>query len=309
MRYKPVVIGGFILLAVIGVFVAGAVGGYQRGARDAQTVAIERLQQADAIETRIMGYVLKRNPDAMYREFQDFPRILLTESQTAGIDFRIIMALIDKESQFNPRAVGKAGEIGLMQVLPSTGALVAKTLNLPFEPAKGISLGTLGVPHHNLRIGIRFLKDRVDEFGGVNATALRAYNRGSGTAREHRPWDRYAEDIALKYLTLVQETPLPKPQSAEQAPPPVPAPVSAAPEPSQQYTLVARTTERAWVRVTVDGNNIDETIPANAMREWKSNNPIIFSTGNAGGIGLEFNGKALGKLGEHGAVVTKLVLK
>jgi soluble lytic murein transglycosylase-like protein len=199
------VLVSFILLAGAAAYVLGD----QHGARRASASAVLQAQAADATEARIMDFVLKRNPDATIREFQDFPRILLSESRAADIDFRLVMALIDKESQFNPRAVGKAGEIGLMQVLPSTGALVAKSIGIPFEGPKGSSLGTLGTPRHNLRIGIRFLKDRVDEFGGVNATAIRAYNRGPATAREHRPWDTYAESIALKYVSIVALVPTP----------------------------------------------------------------------------------------------------
>lgn len=188
---------GLVVLAVTAQYAFNA------GARAEAMRNAERVKQADVIEAKVMEFVLKRNPDATIRDFQDFPRVLLSESRDAGLDFRLVMALIDKESQFNPRAVGKAGEIGLMQVMPDTGAKVAKALKLAFEPPKGKELGTLAVPKYNLRIGIRFLKDRMDEFGGVTEIALRGYNRGPMTAREHRPADRYAEDIALKYMMLV----------------------------------------------------------------------------------------------------------
>jgi len=308
------VVGAVVLLAVsvASAYLKGQTVGVEQG----QASAVAQVKQADALETRIMDYVLKRNPDATIRDFSDFPRILLAESAAAGFDFRIVMALIDKESQFNPRAIGKAGEIGLMQVLPATGALVAKSVGLSYEPAKGTNLGTLGVPRYNLRIGVKFLKDRVDEFGGVNATALRAYNRGSMTAREHRPLDRYAEDIAITHLMITQKIPqasAPAPVTAPAPVLPAPAPVPIAPtSPSvaaeSQYTLVARTSEKTWMRVQTSGKITDEIVPANAIREWKSNNPIVVSVGNAGGVSLELNGKTLPRLGERGQVVSKLTL-
>lgn len=229
---KEVVIAVGLSLGLIAA-AGSAMYAFNAGERAEAARGAERTKVADAVEARIMEIVLKKNPDAPYREFVDFPRMLLSESKSAGLDFRLVMALIDKESQFNPRAIGKSGEIGLMQVMPDTGAKVAKTLGIAFEtPSKG-NLGTLGVPKFNLRIGIRFLKDRVDEFGGVNETALRGYNRGPSTAREHRPGDRYAEDIAFKYMMLVTafdrggpiskaETPKSKPMarvSKEIAPP------------------------------------------------------------------------------------------
>jgi len=197
----------FAVCAALMASMCGFALGTSVGVKRTEQTAAAREQAASLVETRIMQFVLKRNPDATIRDFHDFPRVVLEESEAAGLDFRLVMALIDKESQFNARAVGKAGEIGLMQVMPSTGALVAKGLGIPFEPPKGTNLGTLGVPRLNLHIGIRFLKDRIDEFGGVNATAIRAYNRGPAMAREHRPSDRYAEDIAIGYMVLAQVLP------------------------------------------------------------------------------------------------------
>lgn len=207
MTQGKIIVGVVTLLLVgLGALGLGWQQGRTQGLAQGQASAVAQVKQADTVDAQVMAYVLKKNPDATIRDFSDFPRILFGESEAAGIDPRIILALIDKESQFNPKAVGKAGEIGLMQVMPATGALVAKSLGMPFEYPKGTNLGTLGLPRHNLRIGIRFLKDRIDEFGDM-PTALRGYNRGSLAARQYRPWDRYAEDIALRHLVLAQAMP------------------------------------------------------------------------------------------------------
>lgn len=217
-RMRQLACGVGVLLGV-GVFAVTMQWAFSAGARAEAMRNAERVKQSDVIEAKIMEFVLKRNPDATIRDFQDFPRVLITESKAAGLDFRLIMAQIDKESEFNPRAIGKAGEIGLMQVKPSTGALVAKALGIPFNAPQGKDLGTLAVPKYNLRIGIRFLKDRMDEFGSIEV-ALRGYNRGPSLARENRPADRYAEDIALKYMMLV--TAFEKGGPLSQAPKPQP---------------------------------------------------------------------------------------
>ena len=164
-------------------------------------------------DARILAWIVERNPQATIKDFSDFPRFLVAESQAAGIDFRIILAMIDKESQFNPRAVGSSGEVGLMQVLPATGAAVAKRLEMPFEfPVKNkagayTSLGTLGDAKDNVRIGVAYLGQQVKRFGGVSPVAIRAYNRHPDNARQNRPWDRYAEDVGLRLVVLVQEFP------------------------------------------------------------------------------------------------------
>jgi hypothetical protein len=72
---------------------------------------------------------------------------------------------------------------------------------------------------------------------------------------------------------------------------------------------VARTVEPTWIRVrTEDGGSSEETVPAGEVREWVSNRPFVLTVGNAGGITLELNGRALPSLGARGAVITRLVV-
>ena len=75
------------------------------------------------------------------------------------------------------------------------------------------------------------------------------------------------------------------------------------------YRLVARTVEPTWIRVrTEDGKTTEETIPAGQVREWSSTGPFTLTIGNAGGIALELNGRAIPPLGPSGAVIPRLVL-
>jgi cytoskeleton protein RodZ len=119
----------------------------------------------------------------------------------------------------------------------------------------------------------------------------------------------------------VAETPL-----AATPPQPVPAatvaaPTAAAPAPASSaeaprivgvtspYRLVARTSERTWMRVrTEDGRSSEENIPAGETREWVSNRPFVLTIGNAGGVALELNGRRVPRLGPSGAVIERLVL-
>lgn len=164
-------------------------------------------------EALILAWIVERHPEATIKDFSDFPAVLLNESARAGIDYRLILAMADKESGMNPRAVGRNGEIGLLQLLPSTAALVAERLDdksykPPIKDREGrgasySSLGSLGDPKVNVRYGIEYLKWQIEQFG-MTPTAIRAYNRHPDRAKEFRPEDRYAEDIALNYLVLVQ---------------------------------------------------------------------------------------------------------
>jgi cytoskeleton protein RodZ len=104
------------------------------------------------------------------------------------------------------------------------------------------------------------------------------------------------------------QTPASAPSSAPAGAPPD---TSAAPNPPRPggNRLVARATETTWIRVrTEDGQRFDETIPAGQMREWVSTGPFTLTVGNAGGIKLELNGRAVPSLGPSGAVIPRLVL-
>lgn len=159
------------------------------------------------LEQKIIGWIVERNPQATIRDFADFPDVLLRTAAEHGLDFRIILAMADKESGFRPDAVGKSGEIGLMQILPSTAELVVKRLGLEYTPpvtgrnGAYVELGSLADPRFNVRVGTTYLRWQIDRYG-FNATALRAYNRNPDRALEHRPLDRYAEEISFRFLTL-----------------------------------------------------------------------------------------------------------
>jgi len=107
--------------------------------------------------------------------------------------------------------------------------------------------------------------------------------------------------------------PMPAMASVPATPPaasPAPATVNQPARPAAApFRLIARTTETTWMRVrTEDGRTSEETIPANEIREWISNGPFIITIGNAGGVSLELNGRAIPRLGASGSVITRLVL-
>lgn len=196
-------------LAVAVVMLAAVPVVYSRGLTHGQVTQEGRERDRVDLEQKILGVIMERNPQATIRDFIDFPRALLAVSQAADLDYRIILAIADKESSFRPQAVGRAGEIGLMQILPATGEAVARRLGLDYRPpgpprnGSYASLGSLGDPKFNVRVGAEYLRWQIDRYG-LNATALRAYNRNPDRATEYRPLDRYAEDVSLRYLVLAQ---------------------------------------------------------------------------------------------------------
>ncbi|HKZ07233.1 MAG TPA: DUF4115 domain-containing protein, partial [Methylomirabilota bacterium] len=91
------------------------------------------------------------------------------------------------------------------------------------------------------------------------------------------------------------------------APGPTAAPASAAARPGQR--LVVKASEPTWIRVQMDGTrSVEELLPAGATREWSAEKRFILTVGNAGGISLELNGRALPPIGAPGTVIRELVL-
>ncbi len=87
-------------------------------------------------------------------------------AQKHGLDVDLVRAVIHVESGFNAKARSSAGAIGLMQVMPATGARFGVTDLLD----EGL----------NLEAGCRYLSHLLQLFRGDVSLALAAYNAGEG---------------------------------------------------------------------------------------------------------------------------------
>ncbi|MEL1263234.1 transglycosylase SLT domain-containing protein [Pseudoxanthomonas putridarboris] len=120
------------------------------------------------------------------------------EATRHGLDPAWVAAEIRAESVFNPKARSSANAMGLMQVLPTTGAAVAKRLGLPWGGA-----ASLYDSDTNIALGTAYLREMEDKYG-VPYVAIAAYNAGPApTARwqSQRPGhdpDFWIETISYK---------------------------------------------------------------------------------------------------------------
>lgn len=105
-----------------------------------------------------------------------------------GLDPYLVASLIRQESEFNPNAVSRANAVGLMQLLPKTGKVVAKEVKL-----KRYSASQLYTPAVNLQLGTRYFRGMVDKFGGSFEYALAAYNAGSDRVEEWLGQGKYRD--------------------------------------------------------------------------------------------------------------------
>ena len=108
---------------------------------------------------------------------------------TNGIpDFRMVGPAVDKsvvysiarqESAFNPRAVSSANALGLMQVLPGTGKLIAKKFGFAFDRNRMLSDAS-----YNAQMGAAELGDVLESYRGSYILSFVAYNAGRGRVKQ-----------------------------------------------------------------------------------------------------------------------------
>ncbi len=113
---------------------------------------------------------------------------LKRSSAANALDPYLVASLIRQESEFNPNAVSRANAVGLMQLLPKTGKLVAKEVKL-----QRYNASQLYTPAVNLQLGTRYFRGMVDKFGGSFEYALAAYNAGSDRVDEWLSQGKYRD--------------------------------------------------------------------------------------------------------------------
>lgn len=97
---------------------------------------------------------------------------LTRDAKAHGLDPALVAAVIRQESSFNPRAVSVAGARGLMQVLPSVGADISRSLDFPVWNS-----ALLFDADANLQIGTSHLAAFIKQYDAL-PRVLAAYNAG-----------------------------------------------------------------------------------------------------------------------------------
>jgi soluble lytic murein transglycosylase len=91
----------------------------------------------------------------------------------------LTLSVARRESEFNPQAVSSVGALGLMQVMPDTGKMMAAKLGIAYDRGK------LGSDFdYNARLGSAYLRGLVDEFGPSPLLVATGYNAGPGRSRK-----------------------------------------------------------------------------------------------------------------------------
>lgn len=111
-----------------------------------------------------------------------FERDVRNAAQRRGLPPSLIYSIIRGESAFVVDARSGAGALGLMQMLPTTGAETARHLGMPWKNPSELLL-----PGKNIQLGSEYLRRVLRQFGGSFPLAAAAYNAGPGRVKSWLP--------------------------------------------------------------------------------------------------------------------------
>ena len=102
--------------------------------------------------------------------------IVESAARAQDLDPELVNAVIWVESRFRPEAKSSAGARGLMQLMPSTAAYLAREL--------GVQRPRAHDPKFNVHAGAYYLRRLLDRFEGDEVLAIAAYNAGPGNVKK-----------------------------------------------------------------------------------------------------------------------------
>lgn len=166
-----------LLLAGYGCAFAGDAGNKNNDGNDkTQTVLFKTVD-------RQSGYAM---PDFTANKYS----VLIAKyAEQYDVPVELAHAVVRVESNFNPKARGSAGEIGLMQIKPATARMMGYS---------GTKKGLFD-PETNIKYGMKYLAAAHELGGGQTCNTILKYNAGHG-ARKMNP---ISKAYCGKVLTLM----------------------------------------------------------------------------------------------------------
>lgn len=163
----------------------------------------QRLDAARLAESRGWAYytiyaaiVAKAWDEVGLRFPTAFERLFVAHAEAESVATNELLAIARRESAMDPLAVSPVGARGLMQVMPTTGRLVARKLGMAWRSSH------LQTVDYNIAIGARYYRSLLDRFDGHRAKALAGYNAGPHRvdrwAAEPLPTDRWIEGLPFR---------------------------------------------------------------------------------------------------------------
>jgi soluble lytic murein transglycosylase-like protein len=165
---------------------------------------VAKVEKKKNLEANILDTVTSRLPDAYKHSAHNVANAIIKEATLHGLDPYFVMAVISGESSFNPLAIGPVGEIGLMQIRPTTGEWIAKMTKTPWRGAKALK-----DPVFNIKLGTAYIAWLRNKFSGQSQLYLAAYNMGAKSVLKavgKNIWPKdYPRHVMKRYVAFYRD--------------------------------------------------------------------------------------------------------
>jgi len=125
----------------------------------------------------IVAHLAEKQARIPDEELRDVAKTMYDASRRYAVDYRLVLAVMDAESNFRHDVVSDAGAIGIMQVKTIVAREFSQEVGIPYER------NVLRCPHANVRFGVYYLSFLSRHYDNDYAV-LFAYNVGFTRARE-----------------------------------------------------------------------------------------------------------------------------
>ena len=120
---------------------------------------------------------------------------ILKQSKVTGIDPSWLLGIARQESAFDPKARSHVGAMGLMQLMPKTGKLIAKLIHKPLK-----TTNELYDPSRNIQLGSAYLRRMYDTHQQNPVLATASYNAGPHRIKRWLPDNDLPTDIWIENI-------------------------------------------------------------------------------------------------------------
>ena len=132
-----------------------------------------------------------------------YDELIATQAEVYRLDEKLVWSVIYEETYFSSWKVGKAEEVGLMQVTPTVAREWAKATGFQeFEKQAARDVGAfLRDPERNIQIGCWYLekmRENYRDFPAEQAMMLAAYNAGASRVEQWSKSKERADKISEK---------------------------------------------------------------------------------------------------------------
>lgn len=130
---------------------------------------------------KFISYIEKNLPKNHRENARQLATVIAQESHRHRLDPLFVTAVIQQESRFVPTVKGSKGEIGLMQVMPSTARWINQKLKLNLNIQAESSIYEMT---NNIKIGTAYMAYLKNRHKLTEENFLSAYNMGPKKLRD-----------------------------------------------------------------------------------------------------------------------------